>query len=157
MIEKGGVRGLSGEITDELLADFKEAMGQAINRFDEVDEGSERERRELELAKVQQLAREQGLKQSSERLGIWLPRDQEEKAGSIPSEFYLVIFDQEGMPRFKEHTINFPIQDLAQFTKSLEALGALYKVGPTYDDVRDNRDGFMRFVSRLAEPKQPEV
>ena len=150
MTEMPGSRGL----TEKILADFEQHIGGAISSF---DEDLERKIRELELAKVQQLAEEQGLKESSERLGIWLPRDQEEKPGSIPSEFYVVRFDQERMPTFKEHTVNFPIQDFAQLAVSVEALGVLYEVGPTYDVVNDGREGFMEFVSGLVEPKQPEV
>ena len=147
------------ELTDELLREFKREMNQVISPLG-LEEDPERERRELELAKVaklQQLAEEQGLKQSSERLGIWLPRDQEEKAGSIPSEFYVTWYNQQGEIMFKKHELNLPIENLAQLAKSVEALGVLYKVSPTYDDVRDNYDGLMKFVYRLAEPKQPEV
>lgn len=131
----------------------EEVSGAGLNKHEELSELWRGER-----AEVKQVAKEQGLKQSSGRWRIWLPRDQEERGpGSIPSKFFVQKYNKEDKIMFHEHTLDFPIQDLGQLTKSLEALGALYEAGPTYDIVRDNRDGFKEFVSGLVEPKQPNI
>lgn len=115
------------------------------------------EEKRLREGGVARLAKERGLKRDSRFPGVWLPKGEQVAPGKFPSSFVTHEYMGENREQvvFREHEVEFPINNPGDLAKTLSALNVLYERGENAVVVeRQGAEGFLNFVKKIAKRQQ---